>query len=159
MLEEFRDAAAQVQYRIPQIDIFSNVTGRLVEGDEISNSDYWCNHARKPVLFRASIQKLYDHGCRKFLEVGPNPTLLALGGQCLPNNDAAWLPSLRRGREDWDQLLNTLGQLYVSGAKTDWEGFDRGYSRRRLPLPTYPFQRETIRGRFEVRAQETVGPL
>ncbi|MCX6040910.1 MAG: hypothetical protein NTV69_07230, partial [Caldilinea sp.] len=36
----------------------------------------------------------------------------------------------------------SLGALYVRGAAIDWEGFDRGYARRKVALPTYPFQRQ-----------------
>ncbi|NJO48512.1 MAG: type I polyketide synthase, partial [Leptolyngbyaceae cyanobacterium RM2_2_4] len=53
-----------------------------------------------------------------------------------------WLSSLAADRADWDVLLSSLGQLYQQGAAVDWVGFDRDYSRQRLPLPTYPFQRQ-----------------
>src|SRR5262249_39432011 len=42
---------------------------------------------------------------------------------------------------DWRQMLDSLSQLYVRGAAVDWAGFDRDYDRRRVRLPTYPFQR------------------
>ncbi len=35
-----------------------------------------------------------------------------------------------------------MTHAYVEGAPVDWAGFDRGYGRRKLALPTYPFQRE-----------------
>ncbi|MFM7582632.1 MAG: SDR family NAD(P)-dependent oxidoreductase, partial [Caldilinea sp.] len=54
----------------------------------------------------------------------------------------ALLPSLRPGQGEWQQLLSSLGALYVRGVAIDWEGFDRGYSRRKVVLPTYPFQRQ-----------------
>ncbi|MGC2331289.1 MAG: SDR family NAD(P)-dependent oxidoreductase, partial [Candidatus Acidiferrales bacterium] len=36
----------------------------------------------------------------------------------------------------------SLGRLYERGAEIDWEGFDKGYGRERVALPTYPFQRQ-----------------
>ena len=42
----------------------------------------------------------------------------------------------------WTALLKTLGILYEYGFEVDWMGFDRPYDRRRLSLPTYPFQRQ-----------------
>ena len=53
-----------------------------------------------------------------------------------------WLPSLRQGREEWRELLTSLATLYARGTEVDWPGFDRDYSRRKVTLPTYPFQRE-----------------
>jgi len=41
----------------------------------------------------------------------------------------------------WQVLLGILGRLSVSGAEIDWRAFDRPYPRRRVLLPTYPFQR------------------
>ncbi len=42
----------------------------------------------------------------------------------------------------WASLLWRLAALYVHGATVDWNGFDRNYPRRRIPLPTYPFEGE-----------------
>src|SRR5262249_40311468 len=43
---------------------------------------------------------------------------------------------------DWQQLLGSLQALYVKGVEVDWSGFDRDYRRRKVVLPTYPFQRQ-----------------
>ena len=53
-----------------------------------------------------------------------------------------WLPSLRPGQDDWQQLLDSLAQLYVRGVPVNWTGFDQNYPRRKVELPTYPFQRQ-----------------
>src|SRR5206468_156497 len=58
-----------------------------------------------------------------------------------PEGPALWLPTLRKGRGDWEQLLETLGTLYTRGVAVDWAGFDRDYPRAKLSVPTYPFQR------------------
>ncbi len=36
----------------------------------------------------------------------------------------------------------SLGALYVAGVEIDWLGFERDYPRRKVCLPTYPFQRQ-----------------
>ena len=38
--------------------------------------------------------------------------------------------------------MRALGQLWAAGKKIDWKGFHAYEQRRRLPLPTYPFERE-----------------
>ena len=58
-----------------------------------------------------------------------------------PFPEGSWLPSLRRGRPEWGQILESLRDIYVLGAKVDWKGLDHDYRRRRVVLPTYPFQR------------------
>ena len=81
-------------------------------------------------------------GYRTFVEVSPDPVLRGLAAQRLPTDSVAWLPSLRRGHNDWQELLDSLSQLFVKGARIDWAGYDLPYGRRRLSLPGYPFQRE-----------------
>jgi acyl transferase domain-containing protein len=39
-------------------------------------------------------------------------------------------------------LLNTLGQLWLAGIEIDWSKFYAGQQRYRVPLPTYPFERQ-----------------
>jgi acyl transferase domain-containing protein len=142
MLADFERVAATVQYAEPQIDIVSNVSGKLIQRDDLASSAYWCRHVRKPVQFMASMQTLYNQGYRLFLEVGPHPTLLGMGHQCLDKPDCIWVPTLRRGHDDWEQMLKSLGSLYVNGVHINWRGFEQKVVHRRVPLPTYPFQRE-----------------
>ncbi len=118
------------------------MTGEFVS-DEIANAGYWRQHMRQPVQFLPAVQALYKAGYRVFVEVGPAPDLLGMAQRCLPDAQATWLPSLRPGQEDWGQMLKSLSALYTLGANVDWAGFDRDTPRRRLSLPTYPFQRSS----------------
>jgi polyketide synthase 12/epothilone polyketide synthase D len=52
------------------------------------------------------------------------------------------LPTLPPDRVDWEQFLHNLAQLYVSGVSVDWSSVDQTQSRRKVVLPTYPFQRQ-----------------
>ncbi len=88
------------------------------------------------------MQTLLEGKYEIFLEIGPKPILLGIGRQCLSEDRRVWLPSLRPEKEEWQQMLESLGQLYVRGTQVDWSGFDRDYGRRKVALPTYPFQRE-----------------
>ncbi|MFN6568072.1 type I polyketide synthase [Dendronalium sp. ChiSLP03b] len=141
MLKFFEQVAKEITYSSPQITLISNVTGQPI-ADEIANPEYWCRHIRQSVNFAASMEALYQKGFKVFLEIGPQPILLGMGRYCLPEGVSAWLPSLRSGCEDWQQLLESLGTLYVSGVAVDWTGFDRDYLRQQMALPTYPFQRQ-----------------
>ncbi|MBU6352351.1 MAG: SDR family NAD(P)-dependent oxidoreductase, partial [Chloroflexi bacterium] len=165
MLEEFRQVAERITYHKPVLRLVSNVTGRLA-GDEIATPGYWVRHVREAVRFADGVAALHSQGIQIFLEIGPKPVLLGMAG----GDSGQWsvasgqwgtggseqragssgqeaerialLPSLRPGQGEWQQLLSSLGALYVRGAAIDWEGFDRGYARRKVALPTYPFQRQ-----------------
>ncbi len=141
MLATFEKVAASVSYSLPKIKLISNLTGELAT-TEVTNPQYWCHHVRQPVKFAASMETLYQQGYEMFLEIGARPTLLGMGRYCLPENLGIFLPSLSPTQEDWQQLLQSLAALYVRGLPVDWSAFDQDYSRRRLQLPTYPFQRQ-----------------
>jgi acyl transferase domain-containing protein/thioesterase domain-containing protein/acyl carrier protein len=142
MLDRFEREAAKIDFRRPLIPLVSNLTGKLLT--EAPTARYWRDHIRGTVRFVESVQVLGNRDefpLDAVLEVGPTPHLLPNARRILPQLEAAWLPSLRQGQEDWRVLLGTLADLYVLGVKVDWKNFDAGRPRRRLALPTYPFER------------------
>ena len=142
MLDQFEQCARSVQYQMPTVDLVANVTGRLVDETLPLDARYWRRHAREPVRFAESIRTLRARGIRIFLEIGPAPVLISIARQCVEDSETRWLSSLRKDLEDWHQMLSSLGALFVLGAKPDWSAYDRPFGRRRVALPTYPFQRE-----------------
>ncbi len=141
MLAKFEAVAQKVTYSQPRIPIISNVTGQKV-GSDMATAQYWVNHVRQPVKFAQSMETLNEQGYELFLEIGPKPILLGMGKQCLPEDVGVWLPSLRPGVDEWQQLLSSLGQLYIRGTQVDWSGLNPDYGYQKVILPTYPFQRE-----------------
>ena len=142
VLERFEQAAGQVAYAAPQLDVVSNLTGQVAAAQQMQDAGYWREHMRSPVQFAPGMAAMWQQGVRVFVEIGPHPVLLGMGRRCVPEDQGLWLPSLRRGRGQWQQMLESLGQLYLQGILPDWAGFDAPYVRRPLALPTYPFERE-----------------
>ncbi|HLF25325.1 MAG TPA: SDR family NAD(P)-dependent oxidoreductase [Anaerolineae bacterium] len=142
ILDEFERIASEVKFSAPRIRLISNVTGKTAAAAEIANPTYWRTHIRRAVRFHESMEALQQLGFELFVEMGPSPTLIGMGQRCLPEDTGAWLPSLRKGQDDWQAVLKSLSALYVHGVAVDWVGFDKPYSRRRIALPTYPFQRD-----------------
>jgi len=141
ILAEFKKIAQNVKFSSPQIPLISNITGQLATS-EITTANYWCRHICQPVKFAASMESLVQQNVGIYLEIGPQPILLGMGRQCLPDDEGLWVASLRSSQADWQQLLTSLAQLYQQGSDINWLGFDRDYSRSREHLPTYPFQRQ-----------------
>ncbi|MBR8838431.1 MAG: SDR family NAD(P)-dependent oxidoreductase [Stigonema ocellatum SAG 48.90 = DSM 106950] len=142
ILDDFEDIAIKVKFQAPRIPLISNLTGQMFNQEQIPDATYWRHHLGEAVRFFAGIETLHQQGYELFVEIGPSSTLLGMGKRCLPEGVGTWLPSLKKGHSDWSQLLSSLGELYVRGVKVDWCGFDRDYQRRRMALPTYPFQRQ-----------------
>ncbi|TSC24500.1 type I polyketide synthase [Corallococcus sp. Z5C101001] len=141
VLDPFEQAAATLTLSPPRIPLVSNLTGALASA-ELTRPSYWREHVRQPVRFMAGMEALGRLGCELFLEVGPQPVLIQLGRTCLPEPHRRWLPSVRPGIPDWEPMLRGLGEFYVRGADIPWARLDEESRRHKVPLPTYPFQRE-----------------
>ena len=107
----------------------------------MSRPGYWTLHARSPVRFEDGIRTLRRQGHDVFLEAGPKPVLSGMARRFVQEPSVRWLSSLSPAREDWQVMLDSLASLYTLGTPVDWKGFDQGYTRTRLHLPSYPFQR------------------
>ncbi|WP_394823180.1 type I polyketide synthase [Pendulispora albinea] len=140
LLGELERMARSVSFEAPKVTMVSSVTGRPFEPGGWS-PDYFARQAREPVRFAAGVETLREGGAAIFVEVGPQPALLALGRQCWPEG-GVWLPSLRKGKDGWQTVLGSLGALYVRGHEVGWERAFGDGPRRRVVLPTYPFQRK-----------------
>ncbi|MDM8557192.1 SDR family NAD(P)-dependent oxidoreductase [Candidatus Parabeggiatoa sp. HSG14] len=151
MIEDFKKIATEITYHTPKIPFISNLTGQQAT-NEVVNSDYWCRHILSPVKFAESMHTIHQQGYELFVEIGPKPTLLGMGNQCLPEEIGHWLPSLRKGQPDWQPLLHSLSTLYVQGVSIDWAGFYQNAQHNRVVLPTYPFQRQ----RYWIESEKTL---
>jgi acyl transferase domain-containing protein len=138
----FETSARQIPFATPAIGLVSNLTGRVIRDNAMSRPDYWTRQLREPVRFMDGVRTLEAEGCDIALEIGPAPVLIGLGQRSVARDGTLWATSLRKGRDDWQQMLETLGSLHVRGAPVDWERFDRHEPRRKVSLPTYPWQRK-----------------
>ncbi len=154
ILDQFESIASEVNYQAPAIPIISNLTGKIVDANTVPDAKYWRQHIRNAVQFYAGMRTLAEMDCQVFIEQGPNPILIGMGKRCLPQSKALWVASLKQGQNDWQMLLNSLGQLYVAGVNIDWRGFDRDYHRQLVSIPNYPFQRQRywVEGTVQKRA-------
>ncbi|WP_449344028.1 SDR family NAD(P)-dependent oxidoreductase [Streptomyces pactum] len=142
MLEDFRRVARGLRFAEPRIPVVSNVTGRPVT-TELTDPEYWVRHVRQAVRFADGVRTLYELGVRRFLELGPDGVLTAMARQCLDDEDGVVLASALRARHpEAETFAGFLGRAQVAGVEVDWPAFYAATGARRVPLPTYAFQRE-----------------
>ncbi len=139
ILDAFTAIAHEVTFSRSRLRLVSNILGEEAL-QEVTTPEYWTRHIRQTVRFSDGIRYLAQSGIDVFVEMGPKPTLCSMGKACVPENDMQWLPSLRQGKSDWQQIVETVADLYVSGASVDWSAWHRNFPGRRVALPTYPFQ-------------------
>ena len=145
MLDTFAAAASKVTFHAPLIPLVSNVSGQLMKG--APDASYWREHARQPVRFLGGMRSLFEQGPMIFLEIGPQPHLTGMGKRCVAeftgtDAGALWLYSLKKGRDEWRLMLESLGSLVTAGVDINWAGLYGASAGQKVILPTYPFQRE-----------------
>ncbi|WP_455711601.1 type I polyketide synthase [Streptomyces iakyrus] len=142
MVEEFRSVAKGVRYEAPRVGVVSTVTGRLAGGEDLRSADYWVTQVREAVRYADAVTTLEKEGVTTLLELGPGGVLAALATQAVRDPDALTATvATRAGRPEPETLTEALGTLHARGVPVDWEAFFAGTGARRVPLPTYAFQR------------------
>ncbi|AUB43298.1 Non-ribosomal peptide synthetase component F (plasmid) [Nostoc flagelliforme CCNUN1] len=146
ILEPFTLAVKKVTLNPPQIPYLSNVTGGWIAASQATDPNYWAKHLRSCVRFSEGLQQLLKEPEQILLEVGPGRTLSTLAIQHSDKTaQQVVLTSLRHPQDrqsDVEFLLTTLGKLWLFGVKVNWSGFYSHQKRLRVPLPTYPFERQ-----------------
>jgi amino acid adenylation domain-containing protein len=140
-LERLRRTAC----RPPAIPFVSNLTGTWIEAGQAVDPDYWALHLRQTVRFADGLDTLLREPGRCLIEIGPG-NALSTSALRHPQRTAGHtvvtsLPHPQERGSDTAHLLNAAGQLWLAGVSLDWTAFYAGQQRRRVPLPTYPFQR------------------
>ena len=132
MLEDYAEVARGIGYAGTRVPVVSTVTGRVAE--ELTDPEYWVRQVREPVRFAAAVETLRSAGVTRLVELGPDGTLSAL--------TSGSVPMVRKDRPEVSTALLALGSLHVTGQTVDWTPLSLG--RRRVALPTYPFERRVF---------------
>jgi acyl transferase domain-containing protein/thioesterase domain-containing protein len=145
ILKEFEDQVGQLTLNKPQIPFISNVTGKWITPEDAVNPRYWATHLRETVRFSEGLKELMSIKNAVFLEVGPGVTLSTLAYQYIDKESNHSVVNLVRSPDqkisDVEYLLGKIGKLWLYGTKIDWTGFYTKKKRKRVPLPSYPFDK------------------
>ena len=145
ILAPFRERLESVALAPPRIPYVSNLTGTWITAEEATSPAYWADHLRRAVRFGDGVQVLLAEPDRVLLEVGPGNTLSMLARAQAPRPGLTAVTSVRHPHEtekDLPFLLGALGRLWLAGVRVDAGRLFAGERRRRVELPTYPFERE-----------------
>ncbi|GAB4585383.1 SDR family NAD(P)-dependent oxidoreductase [Nocardia sp. IFM 10818] len=132
ILDQFREALANLSFARPLLPMISTVTGRPVDHATLADPDHWIRHARNTVRFADALTHITAD---TQLEIGPTSTLI-------PHLATGAVPSLRPGLPEPHALTTALAHLVVRGANPHWHNYFAGSGARTTTLPTYPFQRK-----------------
>ncbi len=131
---------ARVRLKPPTLPVLSNVSGGWLTAAEATDAAYWGRQLRQTVRFGDGLAALRARGELVLLELGPGRALTGLAQQA----GLAAVPTLAEDAEldTGGQVQRALGALWLAGVSVDWEALHAPARRRRVALPTYPFQRQ-----------------
>jgi acyl transferase domain-containing protein/thioesterase domain-containing protein/SAM-dependent methyltransferase len=144
ILDDFRAALRRVRFHAPRIPYLGNLRGTWVSEAEATDPEHWIGHLRGTVRFADGLAELASLERGVLLEVGPGRSLGALALQRAKETATpviSSLPSASSAGGEGEALIEAVGRLWIAGAPIDWRARDEG-DRRRVPLPTYPFERQ-----------------
>lgn len=145
ILDAFGAVLSGVHLKPPKVRYLSNVTGNWIEEAKATDSQYWVSHLREPVRFYDALQTAILEYRPVLVEVGPGQTLGRLC-RALPKSLQNTVVSSTGGpgASEGEQavLLRGLGELWAEGVAVDWKSLYQNEQRRRIALPTYPFERQ-----------------
>jgi glutamate-1-semialdehyde aminotransferase/acyl carrier protein len=161
----FRELVAATRRSAPKFPIVSSATGEWLDADTAMSPDYWARHLREPVRFAPALSRLLAKPDLVLLEVGPRATLCGLARQH-PDAQAGRVAAIASLGDAVDNEVAGVrlaaGQLWCQGLDVAPGSFDHRSRRRRLLLPTYPFERQrywvdaAVAGSAQVLALPTV---
>jgi amino acid adenylation domain-containing protein len=146
ILQEFEESLGEITFAEPNIPYISNVSGQWITAGEASDAGYWARHIRETVRFSQGLDLLLEEEDCIYLEVGPGRTLGSLVRQNPRKKPGQAIINLVRhpkeNTADDAYWLTRIGQLWLHGNSIDWSAFYSREKRSRVPLPTYPFERQ-----------------
>jgi len=145
MLAGFEAEVAKITLSPPLHRYVSSFTGTWIEPEQATSPRFWADQVRNPVRFADTLKTLMSTP-QILLEVGPGNTLGTLARQ-QPNSSSAVIISSLSQRDEKSPvesgaIQDALGQLWSAGTTPDWKKVYAQEQRRRVSLPTYPFERK-----------------
>ncbi|MBX2799732.1 MAG: SDR family NAD(P)-dependent oxidoreductase [Myxococcales bacterium] len=140
MLDAFEQLVSTLTFQAPDVAVVSNVTGELLDAATLADPSYWTRHVRQAVRFADGMTTLSKAGVGTYLEVGPHGVLCGMGHTNV--DDATFVPSLRRDRDEALTYAEALGRIHAAGHPLDWDAVFASDGSTRVALPTYAWQHQ-----------------
>ena len=144
VLAEFLETVRSVTLLPPKIRYISNLTGTWITADQATNPQYWVDHLRGTVRFSDGLTAALGEGPLVLVELGPGQSLSSYARRNAIK-PVATIAGLRHAADSIDDTVHALaafGRVWAHGYPVHIAGtIGSGADRRRLSLPTYPFER------------------
>lgn len=142
--KRFEEIAGRIKFNSPEIMFVSGVSGKRISDEEVMKPDYWFRQMREPVRFSESLEWLEKSNFKVFAEIGAGQILTPMVRQNTGKNvTAVSISGIENdAQKDRENFLKALGKLWQRGHTIIWREFYKDKKRKRIALPTYPFEKQ-----------------
>ncbi len=145
--QEFKKEVSNISLGKATLKIVSTKTGQWIDPSDWLEPVYWSQQMLEPVRFMEAGMTLLKETSMIFIDIGPGFTLANLIRQNparKPDNFVVACTPLNDKDGDYIALLHSIGKLWSAGVELDWDAIRGGEICSKLPLPTYPFDRNRL---------------
>lgn len=142
-VSKFKKIVEGVRRNPPKKRFISNITGNFITDEEAMSADYWSRHLILPVQFSAGVQTLLEEDAI-WIEAGAGNSLSVFAMQHSARLRGKTVQTIRtyyNKTADDDYFLMALAKLWCCGANIHWKIWNDRQKYNKVPLPTYPFQK------------------
>ncbi|MCP5052505.1 MAG: amino acid adenylation domain-containing protein, partial [bacterium] len=155
--DRFEKEVAALQLTPPRVPYISTVTGTWIKTSDAVSPGYWRRQLRQPVQFDAGLRLLLEEEENVFIEVGAGRDISAMVRRRVDDAETENPRSRHQvvnlspqrptsaSAGDSRYLTDRLGLMWLYGVSIDWTRYWGEEKRRRVFLPTYPFEKQEYR--------------
>lgn len=143
ILPAYKNEVDKVVLKTPNIPFVSNLTGKIIKNEEVTDPEYWIKHTANTVQFYEGI-KLLEEDTVYYLEIGPGTSLSEIISGIIgsENKNRILTQTLSKEKNDQKDFYTVLGKLWECGFEIDLSQLYPEASRK-ISLPSYPFQKKS----------------
>ncbi len=166
-LDDLEAVVDSIETVEPSVSYVSSMTGQVMDAGQALDGRYWRRQARAPVTFRTCVETLATMGVDTVIEIGPDTVLGPTVATAWPSEPGTAEPAIASSMRkpsagkpdplDGSGFLDAVAAAYGAGVDVSFEGLFATESRRRVPLPGYPFQHQRHWVEAPRRRRQTAG--
>ena len=149
-----------IAFAHPAFLLVSGVSGKRLEPDEAVDAMYWQRQVQESVSLREGVEALASLGAGVVVEVGPTAGVASIVSRLSGASGAMATSATSGGQEhtpavvaglsmspndcrSHDGFVEAVSKAYEAGLAISFAGLFAGEMRRKVSVPSYPFQRRS----------------
>jgi amino acid adenylation domain-containing protein len=139
--KDLKTKADSIKLNPPRIPLISRKTGGWMTSEEALSLERWLEFSDNKEKDTEGLNVFLKSTDRVLLEISVGSTGVDYAGKKSEQMVVASLQGDSTACTDEEFLMMSLAKFWIAGVKIDWNGFYTGEKRKRIIVPTYPFER------------------